>query len=195
MAAVSVSGTAAAGRLCDAAAAGRSRFCTAGEFVPVALSSGSGAVLKAPLMHQDFQHTVLYRLFWLCLPGTEELIAIMLRWSFWEALSGGTGWKPVLSRLVLNNVEPVSQVLSLGPFLCREESRVLSVLGNADSVAAAHPRFRVLAGFGGEALTPAPCLLGAAELRRPQQLAGCFHWHLVTFVPAAEVSAEGEVVG
>lgn len=175
MAAVSVSGTAAAGQLRDAAAAGRSRFCTAEEFVPVALSSGSGAALKAPLMHQDFQHTVLYRLFRLCLPGTEELIAIMLRWAFGEALPGGTGWKPVLSRLFLNDVEPVVQALSLGPFLGWEESQVLSVLGNADSVAATHPRFRALAGFGAEALMPAAFLRGAAESRRPQQLAGCFH--------------------
>lgn len=143
--------------------------------MPVALSSGPGAVLKAPLMHQDFQHTVLYRLFRLCLPGTEELIATMLRWAFGKAVPGGTGWKPVLSRLVLNNIEPVAQALSLGPFLCLEESQVLSVLGNADSVAATHPHFRTLAGFGGGAPTPASFLLGAAELRRPQQLAGCFH--------------------
>lgn len=166
---------AAAGQLGDAAAAGSSRFCTVEEVVPVALSSGSGPVLKAPLMNQDFQHTVLYRLFGLCLPGTEELTAIMLHRAFGEAFPGGTGWKPVLSRLVLNNVEPVVQALSLGPFLCQEESQVLSVRGNADSVVATHPRFCVRAGFGGEVLTPASLLRGAAESRRPQQLAGCFH--------------------
>lgn len=171
---VSVSGTAAAGQLGDAAAAGSSRFCTAEEIVPVALSSGSGPVLKAPLMSQDFQHTVLYKLFGLCLPGTEELTAIMLRWASGEALPGGTGWKPVLSRLVLNNVEPVVQALSLGPFLCHE-SQVLSVLRNADNVVAAHPHFCVCAGFGGEILMPASLLRGAEESRRPQQLAGCFH--------------------
>lgn len=166
---------AAAGQLEDVAAAGSSRFCTVEEIVPVALSSGSGPVLKAPLKNQDFQHTVFYKLLGLCLPGTEELTAIMLRWASGEALPGVTGWKPVLSRLVLNNVEPVVQALSLGPFLCQEESQVLSVLGNADSVVATHPCFHVRAGFGGEILTPASLLRGAAESRRPQQLAGCFH--------------------
>lgn len=174
MAVLSVSGTAAAGQLGDAAAAGSSHFCTVEEVVPVALSSGSGPVLKAPLMNQDFQHTVLYRLFGLCLPGSEGLTAIMPHWASGEALPGETGWKPVLSRLVLNNVEPVVQAPSLGPFLCQEESQVLSVLGNADSVVATHPHFCVRAGFGGKVLTPASLLQGA-ELRRPQQLAGCFH--------------------
>lgn len=152
---VSASGMAAAGQLWDAAVAGRSRFCTGEEFVPAALSSGSGAVPKAPLMHQDFQHTALCRLFQLCVPGTEELIANMLCWAFGEALPGGTGWKPVLSRLVSDNVEPVAQALSLGPSLCQEESQVHSVLGSADSVAVSHPHFHALADSGGEALAPA----------------------------------------
>lgn len=171
MVAVSAFGTAAAGQLWDAAASGSSRFCTAGEFVLVALSSGSGAVPTAPLMHQDFQHTVSYKLLWMYLPGTEELIAVMLRLACGEALPAGTAWKPILSRLALSNAEAVAQTLSLGPFLCQEESQVLSVLGNADTVEATHHRFRTHAGFGGEALMAAAAfLLGAAEWRRLQQL-------------------------